>query len=206
MSNADRHDRRAKAIYAPVGGSRMINVDVNSFNKMGSVFYAALNFYFNLFHRLKELTFLERGAHLVLPPGVTLFAIVVAPWQSPAITGIPRNHANPAGEARLMPRPLSEREAKRLLTIILQRDANNFGLVLLRETMRRHPRSSLNACLSAPSVKLTPDSLKHASISAMASMPALHNAVRPSFLNKKWPRRFNSCRNMAHCADVSLNF
>ena len=105
-----------------------------------------------------------------------------------------------------MPRPLSEREAKRLLTIILQRDANNFGLVLLRETMRRHPRSSLNACLSAPSVKLTPDSLKHASISAMASMPALHNAVRPSFLNKKWPRRFNSCRNMAHCADVSLNF
>ena len=41
----------------------MINVDVNSFNKMGSVFYAALNFYFNLFHRLKELTFLERGAH-----------------------------------------------------------------------------------------------------------------------------------------------
>jgi hypothetical protein len=103
----------------------MINVDVNSFNKMGSVFYAALNFYFNLFHRLKELTFLERAAHLVLPPGVTLFAIVVAPWQSPAITGIPRNHANPAGEARLMPRPLSEREAKRLLTIILQRDANN---------------------------------------------------------------------------------
>ena len=44
MSNADRHDRRAKAIYAPAGGSRMINVDVNSFNKMGSVFYAALIF------------------------------------------------------------------------------------------------------------------------------------------------------------------
>ena len=94
MSNADRHDRRAKAIYAPVGGSRMINVDVNSFNKMGSVFLLLL-FLLQSFPSSQGVS-LERGAHLVLPPALAFkFAIVVAPWESPAILGIPILTAKP---------------------------------------------------------------------------------------------------------------